>query len=996
MSSHLINVLGRRIAKATYARLTAKSPRSEVPFVHRCGFERLEDRRMLSVGLVPLEDTSISGSTGEKPQSKVWSHDGTWFGVFARSDGTWLSRLDGSAWTPELKLSSGRYKADVKAVDNVTHILLEKDDHSKLASVEYVPGTPGTYQFWSERPSLVNVPLHGSAETATIDVDSTGRLWIASDTTTKIEVRYSQAPYATWSDPITVASGVDTDDISVITALPNGSIGVLWSDQESRRFGFRVHNDAAAPNSWSADEVPASQSAQNAGSGMADDHLNVAVASDGTLYAAVKTGYDTSGMTEIGLLVRRPSGQWDPMYNVDTKGTRPIVVLNEAADRLFVAYRNTDSSGPIVYRESALSSIAFGARETLISGSSPNNVSSTKQSFTGDVVLIAAGGGTLAGVLLDVAQGENRAPTVYAGADQTVFDSAVVTLDGTVTDDGLPGAPNLLTTTWTMVGGPGTVDFADPFAVDTTATFSGLGQYVLRLTANDGELVAMDEVTVTVEETPSFVTQSFQNGVDGYLGTIDTRIRGDMPTRVFGNSSKLEIDGKPDFSTLLRWDLGWVPAGATILSATISVHTVATSNDLFELYALKRPWVESEANFLEASSGDLWEVSGASGAGDRGTTVLGTLTAPTLGQTTVELNDAGRAVLQSWLANPQNNHGFIFQDYTDATTDDLDFRSSETSKVAERPKLTIAYTLGDLVNQAPLVNAGVDRTIFDSEIVAMGGTVTDDGLPSPANVSTVWTAESVPTGETVTFGDSLAVDTTATFSGLGQYVLRLTANDGELVAMDEVTVTVEETPSFVTQSFQNGVDGYLGTIDTRIRGDMPTRVFGNSSKLEIDGKPDFSTLLRWDLGSVPAGATILSATISVHTVATSNDLFELYALKRSWVESEANFLEASSGNLWEVSGASGGGDRGTTVLGTLTAPTLGQTTLELNDAGLAVLQSWLADPQSNHGFIFQDYTDATTDDLDFRSSETSNVEERPKLTIAFTPELVDAVMMLEE
>ena len=35
------------------------------------------------------------------------------------------------------------------------------------------------------------------------------------------------------------------------------------------------------------------------GAGMADDHMNVAVASDGTLYAAVKTSYDTAGYPKM-------------------------------------------------------------------------------------------------------------------------------------------------------------------------------------------------------------------------------------------------------------------------------------------------------------------------------------------------------------------------------------------------------------------------------------------------------------------------------------------------------------------------------------------------------------------------------------------------------------------------------------------------------------------------------------------------------------------------
>ena len=75
----------------------------------------------------------------------------------------------------------------------------------------------------------------------------------------------------------------------------------------------------------------------------------------------------------------------------------------------------------------------------------------------------------------------NPPPVVNAGADQTVQLPASASLDGTVTDDGL----TLLTTTWSVLSGPGTVTFGNPNSVDTTATFGAAGTYVLRLTAND-------------------------------------------------------------------------------------------------------------------------------------------------------------------------------------------------------------------------------------------------------------------------------------------------------------------------------------------------------------------------------------------------------------------------------------------------------------------------------------------------------------------------------
>ena len=97
----------------------------------------------------------------------------------------------------------------------------------------------------------------------------------------------------------------------------------------------------------------------------------------------------------------------------------------------------------------------------------------------------------------------NAPPSVSAGADQTVtLHRPSASLDGTVTDDGLPNPPGATTPTWSKVSGPGTVTFGNPNAVDTTATFSAAGTYVLQLSVNDSALTATDEVTVVVNPAP--------------------------------------------------------------------------------------------------------------------------------------------------------------------------------------------------------------------------------------------------------------------------------------------------------------------------------------------------------------------------------------------------------------------------------------------------------------------------------------------------------------
>jgi hypothetical protein len=95
----------------------------------------------------------------------------------------------------------------------------------------------------------------------------------------------------------------------------------------------------------------------------------------------------------------------------------------------------------------------------------------------------------------------NQAPMVAAGVDQTITLPAGAALHATVTDDGRP-VPAAVTVLWTRDSGPGPVIFTAPGSVDTIASFSVPGTYVLRLAASDGSLSAHDAVTVIVAPAP--------------------------------------------------------------------------------------------------------------------------------------------------------------------------------------------------------------------------------------------------------------------------------------------------------------------------------------------------------------------------------------------------------------------------------------------------------------------------------------------------------------
>lgn len=354
--------------------------------------------------LAPL--TSQPDATKGRPQAKVFTNAGRHWAIIANATGTHLWRLDGTSWTHILRLSTRNTRADCIVAGNVTHILLFGGKNSELVSVEYVAAT-NTYQPWTPRKTKADLVLDDGVETATLALDGTGRMWVASDAVTDIRVRYSDAPYTTWSAPVTIASGINEDDVCAVIAMPRtGQIGVLWGNQQTRRFGFKTHTNEQEPAVWSADEVPASQSALNEGAGMADDHLDMKIASDGTLFCAVKTGYNEAGFPQIALLVRRPAGTWDKLYSVSETGTAPIVLVNEALGKVKVIYTSQTYGGDILYRESSTSSIAFGPELTLIRGTN-NYATSSHQLYASEVVVLAANSQQTVGVLAS----DEAAPT---------------------------------------------------------------------------------------------------------------------------------------------------------------------------------------------------------------------------------------------------------------------------------------------------------------------------------------------------------------------------------------------------------------------------------------------------------------------------------------------------------------------------------------------------------------------------------------------------------
>jgi len=161
---------------------------------------------------------------------------------------------------------------------------------------------------------------------------------------------------------------------------------------------------------------------------------------------------------------------------------------------------------------------------------------------------------------LAVVDPRNKAPLVSAGPDQTITLPATATLQGSVTDDGLPAGTTPVAS-WSVVSGPGTVVFSDSNSPLTTASFSKGGTYVLRLTANDSALLSSDDVTVTVIQLNAAPTVSA-----GDDRTVT------LPDAATLNGSVID-DGLPTSLVTSTWSFVSGPAAVTFGNASQLVTT---------------------------------------------------------------------------------------------------------------------------------------------------------------------------------------------------------------------------------------------------------------------------------------------------------------------------------------------------------------------------------------------------------------------------------------
>ena len=477
----------------------------------------------------------------------------------------------------------------------------------------------------------------------------------------------------------------------------------------------------------------------------------------------------------------------------------------------------------------------------------------------------------------------NNPPVVTMGAAPTVtLPANTATLSATVTDDALP-AGQLVTVAWTQVSGPATATIANASALSTLATFPAAGTYIFRITASDSAVSAIGDLAVQVlpasagstvlhlpfDET-SGITAADASGY-GRNGTlfVGSAPGSTLPVWTSGHlSGAVQFNGKgetvrvPSFPLNNQFSVAfWFkPAPDSLDANHDGYHYIFSYGNIYarnninvwftteiepDLPKAMRLQVLDNDDAVPGDAGNLSFLN-ADAPFDDGAWHHFTATIAATGTRTMYLdgnqvaqdtgNGGGGAIAPPTSVFMGGRCDLNSERVFDGGMDDVKvFNKTLDANEA----WALAHPV--LTNLSPVANAGPDKYVMLPYALALGGAVSDDGLPTPpATCTASWTKVSGP--GVVTFTNPSAAATNATFSAAGTYVLRLTASDSALVNSDDKTVIVLRAGDFTGDGRVDGLDflRWQSNYPNFIGGATPDGGDGNN-----DGKVDGLDFLVW-------------------------------------------------------------------------------------------------------------------------------------------------------
>ena len=359
-------------------------------------------------------NSGVLSPTGEKPESKLWWNDGSWWGSLyvAAAQDYRIHRLDAAnqRWVDTGTVLDDRATTNADVLWDGGTQKLYVASHVFTTDAQPTPSGWGRlfrYSYSTASKTYTRDPgfpvdiTRGSAEALTIAKDAQGRLWAAWVEASRVMVNHSLASDAAWRTPFVLpaspeAVSVSPDDICSIIAFGGNRVGVMWSNQLDSNVYFAVHRDAEVGTSWQSEEVVLP--GLNCSGLCADDHMNLKADAGGRVFAVLKTSVIEPDEPLNLVVVRGPNGGWGSRIFGTKRDnhTRAILLLDEQQGQAHVFATSPTGGGTIYHKSASLADLRFepGVGTPFIQSSldaAINDVTSTKQNVTAqsDLLVLA-------------------------------------------------------------------------------------------------------------------------------------------------------------------------------------------------------------------------------------------------------------------------------------------------------------------------------------------------------------------------------------------------------------------------------------------------------------------------------------------------------------------------------------------------------------------------------------------------------------------------------
>ena len=445
-----------------------------------------------------------------------------------------------------------------------------------------------------------------------------------------------------------------------------------------------------------------------------------------------------------------------------------------------------------------------------------------------------------------------------------VFTNSNILLNTTVTP--LPARAASLTMQWSKVSGPGTVTFTNATGAITGASFSTAGDYTLRLSVSDGIAQSTRDISVRSISAnvagPSDSSLKLRLALDETSGTTANDSSGNSPANngtlinaptwttpgqingaiTFGATGKKIsvpdsatnlLDGTQQITVSLWINPSSLPVGSTVYFGVITKRVAAFNKESWRIELRGSTAGTSSPVYCTVTGGTTLQSAGQITANKWQHIVMVFDGSTTANNLQLYLNGAVDKFISITPASVPRN---ATANVSIGSNDTYDFTGMMDEVRIYNRALTLAE-VQDLyaavpANVGPVVSIAAPITGNAGDAIALSGTATDDGKPSPLTLG--WSTLSGP--GSVTFANATSASTNVTFAQAGAFALRLTANDGAITTWANTNATIAWPP---------GINGwrqqYFGTTDAS----------GNRADLANPANDGFSNLLKYALGLNP-------------------------------------------------------------------------------------------------------------------------------------------------